>query len=192
VSRAFRFLAIWCLACVTQSTYAAENETAPTRYLQAPGSSLTFTFTQLGAATQGRFGRFSTELSYDAKNLAASSLRVTVQIGSIDTQDAERDGVLVTPELFDARKHPVATFVATSLVQGPEGLHAPGKLTIRGVTRELRLPLSIQPAGDGLELSGSTSFKRLDFGIGQGDWQSTESVGDEVKVQYKVLLARSS
>jgi polyisoprenoid-binding protein YceI len=191
VNRAFRFLAFWCLACVTGSTYAAENETAPPRYLQAPGSSLTFTFTQLGAATQGRFGRFSTELSYDVKNLAASSLRVTVQVGSIDTQDAERDGVLATPELFDARKHPVATFFAASLVQGPEGLQAPGKLTIRGVTRELRLPLSIKPAGDGLELSGSTSFKRLDFGIGQGDWQSTESVGDEVKVQYKVLLTRS-
>jgi polyisoprenoid-binding protein YceI len=191
VSRAFRFLAVWCLAYVTQSTYAAGNETAPPRYVQAAGSSLTFTFTQLGAATQGRFERFSTELRYDPKNLGASSLRVTVQIGSIDTQDAERDGVLVTPELFDARKHPVATFVATSLVRGPEGLQAPGKLTIRGITRDLRLPLSITPAGDGLELSGSTSFKRLDFGIGQGDWQSTESVGDEVKVQYKVLLARS-
>jgi polyisoprenoid-binding protein YceI len=189
--RAFRFLAFWCLAGVAQSTYAAENETTPPSYLQAKGSSLTFTFTQLGAATQGRFGRFSTELSYDAKNLAASSLRVTVHIDSIDTQDAERDGVLVTPELFDAGKHPIASFVATSLVQGNAGLQAPGKLTIRGVTRDLRLPLTIRPAGDGLELSGSTSFKRLDFGIGQGDWQSTESVGDEVQVQYKVLLTRN-
>ena len=66
-----------------------------------------------------------------------------------------------------------ASFVATSLVQGHASLEAPGKLTIRGVTRDLRLPLTIRPAGDGLELSGSTSFKRLDFGIGAG-WAERE------------------
>lgn len=185
-----RSLAAATLACLAATTIAAED-TGAAVYKQAPGSSLTFTFTQLGSATQGRFGRFTTELNYDEKNLAASSLRVTVQIASIDTQDAERDGVLVTPELFDAQKHPVATFVATSLVRGTSGLEAPGKLTIRGVTRDLRLPLAIKPTAAGLELSGATSFKRLDFGIGQGDWQSTESVGDEVKVQYKVLMTRS-
>lgn len=185
-----RSLAAAALACLAATTLAAEDRGTAV-YQQAPGSSLTFTFTQLGSATQGRFGRFTTELNYDEKNLAASSLRVTVQIASIDTQDAERDGVLVTPELFDAQRHPVATFVATSLARGASGLDAPGKLTIRGVTRDLRLPLTIKPTAAGLELFGATSFKRLDFGIGQGDWQSTESVGDEVKVQYKVLMTRS-
>jgi polyisoprenoid-binding protein YceI len=189
VNPALRLLAAAALTLST--TLANAADTAASQYRQAAGSSLTFTFTQLGSATQGRFGRFTTELNYDEKNLDASSLRVTVQIASIDTQDAERDGVLVTPELFDAQKHPVATFVATSLVRGPSGLEAPGKLTIRGVTRDLRLPLAIKPSGSSLELSGVTAFKRLDFGVGQGDWKSTESVGDEVKVQYKVLLTPS-
>jgi polyisoprenoid-binding protein YceI len=183
-------MAAAAMALLTAVAAVAKDAAVPS-YQQAAGSSLTFTFSQLGAATQGRFSRFDTALTFDEKNLEASSLRVTVQIASIDTQDAERDGVLVTPELFDAQKHPVATFVATSLVRGASGLEAPGKLTIRGVTRDLRLPLVIKPQGAGLELSGATSFRRLEFGIGQGDWQSTESVGDEVKVQYKVLLSRS-
>jgi polyisoprenoid-binding protein YceI len=162
VKSAFRCLAATTLTCLAAVAPAAEGASAPL-YKQASGSSLTITFTQLGSATQGSCGRFTTE----------------------------RDGVLVTPELFDAQKFPVATFEATSLVRGASGLEAPGKLTIRGVTRDLRLPLAVKSTEAGLELTGATSFKRLDFGVGQGDWQSTESVGDEVKVQYKVLMTRS-
>jgi polyisoprenoid-binding protein YceI len=187
-------LAIPVLGLLAVASQGAETSpaAAPTRYTQATsGNSLTFTFTQLGAATEGRFQRFATVLRYDDKNPAASSLEVTVQIASIDTQDGERDGVLATPELFDTQKFPVATFVSASLTRGPSGLEAPGKLTIRGVTRDLRLPLTIKPTATGLELSGQTTMKRLAFGIGQGDWQSVESVGDEVKVQYKVALVRA-
>jgi polyisoprenoid-binding protein YceI len=188
------YLAIPLLSLLAASASGAEPSAAaaPARYTQAAsGSSLTFTFTQLGAATEGRFKQFATDLDYDEKNPAASSLKVSVQIASVDTQDSERDGVLAMPELFDAPKFPVATFVADSLTRTATGLEAPGKLTIRGVTRNMRLPLTIKSTATGLELSGQTAFKRLDFGIGQGEWQSTESVGDEVKVQYKVALVRA-
>jgi polyisoprenoid-binding protein YceI len=163
----------------------------PARYTQRSGSSLAFTFTQLGSATEGRFDRFDTELVYDEHDLAASRLRVTVHIDSLDTQDDERNGVLLTPDLFDAEKHPTATFVAGSLVRGSGGLEAVGKLTLRGVTRDLRLPLTIRPNGAGLELSGQTVIRRLEFGVGQGEFRSTESVGDEVKIRYRVALARA-
>jgi polyisoprenoid-binding protein YceI len=39
--------------------------------------------------------------------------------------------------------------------------------------------------------AGEVTIKRLDYGVGQGEWQSTEWVGDEVKLQYKVSMARS-
>ena len=55
------------------------------------------------------------------------------------------------------------------------GLEAVGKLTLRGVTHDLRLPLTIKPTADGLELSAKTAIKRLDYGVGQGDWKSTEA-----------------
>ena len=41
------------------------------------------------------------------------------------------------------------------------------------------------------ELSGATAIKRLDYGVGQGDWKSTEGVADEVKIQYKVALVKA-
>ena len=62
---------------------------------------------------------------------------------------------------------------------------------MRGVTRDLRLPLKIVKTAAGLELSGETAIKRLDYGVGQGEWKTTEGVGDEVKIQYKVALVKA-
>jgi polyisoprenoid-binding protein YceI len=187
------YLAIPLLVLLAGTARAAEPPAAaPARYTQAAaGSTLTFTFTQLGSATEGRIKQFTTELAYDENNLAASSLKVTLQMASVDTQDAERDTALASAELFDTQKHPTATYVASSLARGAGGVEAVGKLTLRGVTRDLRVPLDIKATPAGLTLSGQTTIKRLDYGVGQGEWRSTESVADEVKVQYKVSLVRA-
>jgi polyisoprenoid-binding protein YceI len=177
------------LTALATGAFAAD---APARYSQAAGSRLTFEFTQLGAPAEGRFGKFTTELAYDEKHLAASTLKVTVQIASLDTEDAERDGALKDAELFDAKKYPVASYSAGSLARNAAGgLEAVGKLTIRDVTRDLRLPLDIKPTANGLELGGEITIHRLDFGVGQGEWQSTESVGNDVTIRYKVALVKS-
>ena len=164
-----------------------------TRYVQAAsGSSLAFTFTQLGAASTGHFKTFATELQYDQASPQQGSLLVRVMVESLDTQDAERDSTLKGADLFDAKTYPAATYVARSLARTASGgLEAVGKLTIRGVSKDLRVPLTIKPTAGGLELTGETSIKRLAFGVGQGEWQSTESVGDEVKIKYKVALVRA-
>lgn len=172
-------------------TGSSSNATAP-RFTQAPGGSLTFSFMQAGAASHGSFRQFATELGYDEKNPVAGSLKVTVQIASLDTQDKDRDEALGGADLFDAKKYPTAQYVASSLAKRADGgLEAVGKLTLRGVTRDLRVPLRIQNAAGGVELSGEVTIRRLDFGVGQGDWKSTEGVGDDVKLQYKVPLSRS-
>lgn len=175
---------------VAATSQAADT---PARYTQSGGSSLQFDFMQLGAAATGEFRQFTTELSYDEKNLAASSLKVTVQVGSLDSQDAERDGVLKDVDLFDVHKHATATFVSSSLARSTDGasLVAIGKLTIRGVSKDIKLPLTIKPTSGGLELSGQTTLRRLDFGVGQGEWKSTESVGNDVTVRYKVMLVKA-
>jgi polyisoprenoid-binding protein YceI len=178
-------------ATVTAAKLAAASA-GSTRWVQAPGSTLTFTFDQAGAASKGSFKQFSTELVYDEKSPATGQLNVKIQIGSIDTQDQERNETLAGSDLFDTKKFPTAQYSANSFARtAAGGLEAVGKLTIRGVTHDLRLPLKIVPNASGLELSGATAIKRLDYGVGQGDWQSTEGVADEVKVQYKVALTKA-
>jgi polyisoprenoid-binding protein YceI len=192
MTRAANYLVFLVAALLFGAAMAADPPpVAAGRYLQAAGSSLRFTFTQLGAEGSGQFGRFTTGFTYDDANPAAGSLEVKIDIASLDTQDAERDEALKGAELFDAKAHPTATYVAKTLARGPGGLEAVGKLTLRGVSKDLRLPLALKTTAAGLELSGQTSIKRLDYGVGQGEWQSTESVGDEVKIQYKVMLVRA-
>lgn len=196
----FFSLALCATACSAAEPPAAGITAAPpststtARYVQAANTgSLTFSFSQGGATNTGSFKQFATELRYDEKNLGGSSLKVTVQIASLATQDSERDETLKSADFFDAQKFPTAQFAASSLAKTANGgIEAIGKLTIRGVTRDLRLPLTLRAAGNGVELSGEVSLKRLDYGVGQGEWKATDTVGDTVKLQYKVPLTRAN
>jgi polyisoprenoid-binding protein YceI len=163
------------------------------RWVQAPaGSSLNFIFEQAGAASKGSFRQFTTELAYDEQSPAAGSLEVEVQIGSVDTQDQERNEMLAGADLFHAQQFPTAKYTASTFARNAAGgLEAVGKLTLRGVTHDLRLPLKIVRTATGLTLSGASAIRRLDYGVGQGDWKTTEAVGDEVKIQYEVALVRA-
>jgi len=180
-------------ATASPAAVAAPAATALPRYTQnAAKSSLKFTFEQAGAAATGTFRKFTTVLVYDEKNLAASSLNVRVDVASVDTQEPERDDMLKDADLFNAAKYPAATFTASSLAKPADGtLEAVGKLTIRDVTRDVRLPLTLKPTAEGFELSGKSTLKRLDYGVGQGELKATDSVGNDVKVEYAVSLVRS-
>ena len=131
-------------------------------------------------------------MDYDPRNPAAGSLEVTVHVASLDTQDKDRNDMIAGADLLDVKKYPTATYVAKSFARtAAGGLEAVGKLTLRGVTRDLRVPLTLRATANGYELSGEVTLKRLDFGVGQGELQSTEWVGNEVTLQYKVPLVRS-
>ena len=171
---------------------AAPAASALPRYMQtAANSALKFAFEQAGASAVGSFRKFSTTLVYDEKNLAASSLDVRVDMASVDTQEPERDGMIKDADLFNTAKFPAATFKSSSIAKRADGsLEAAGKLTIRGVTHDVRLPLTLKPTATGFQLSGKFAFKRLDYGVGQGEWKATDSVGNDVKVDYSVSLAK--
>ena len=190
-----------CAALISIAAGAADKPDAAKPATPAPaaaklphyaqtGGTLEFTFDQGDAASKGSFKKFATTLDYDEKNPATGKLNVTVQIASIDTQDKDRNDLLVGVDLFDAPKFSTATYSGT-LAKAGAGLEAVGKLTIRGVAKDVRLPLTVRPSANGLELSGEVKIKRLDFGVGQGEWKSTESVGDGVTITYKVALAKS-
>ncbi len=122
---------------------------------------------------------------------------MTVDTVSLDTGDKDRDDALRGAEFFDAARYPSAVFVADSLTRRADGGYlASGKLTIRDVTRPLSIPLAIKTADTNdrsvIELRGSTLIKRLDFGVGQGEWRSTEWVADAVRIEYSVRFVTAT
>ena len=155
-------------------------------------SALTFTFVQAGATNSGKFTRFPVVLDAAADGSAASKLDVTVDMTTLDSGDKERDDTLRGPDLFSVTKFPQAHFVATQITRTAAGFDAAGKLTLRGVTKDQHVTFALRAANEGghpvLYLTGKTIVHRLDFGVGQGDWKSTEWVGADVTVAYNVRL----
>jgi polyisoprenoid-binding protein YceI len=155
-------------------------------------SSLEFTFLQAGAKNQGRFRRFPVSFDLSPDNLAASRLEVTVEMTSLDTGDQERDDTLRGADLFAVAKFPQAHYVATQFNKTAAGFEALGKLTLRGVTRDVPVSFTFRTATENGTavgyMSGKTSVRRLDFGVGQGDWKATDQVGNDVEVSFALRL----
>jgi polyisoprenoid-binding protein YceI len=155
-------------------------------------STLQFSFVQAGATNTGKFAEFPVTLDAAADGSAASKLDVTVDMTTMDSGDKDRDDTLRGPDLFSVAKFTQAHFTATQITKTAAGFDALGKLTIRGVTRDQHVLFTLRAANEQGHavsyLTGKTTIHRLDFGVGQGDWKSTEWVGNDVVVSYNVRL----
>lgn len=180
-------------AATSGQEVARAADAAPTHYTLDPAkSTFEYQFTQAGALNKGKFTKYTVTLDWSPDSLATSKLDVVVDMSSLDTGDKERDDTLKSADLFSTAKFPQSRFTSTQITKTANGYDAVGKLTIRGVSRDTHVPFSFKtadeqgkPAGS---LLGKTTIKRLDFGVGQGDWKATDQVGNDVAVSYSLRL----
>ena len=78
---------------------------------------------------------------------------------------------------------------ATRFERAGSGWRAVGELTIRGVRKAVPVSFTLADSAGTTVMKGSASLKRLDFGLGQGEWASTEWVGDDVEVRFELKLS---
>ena len=159
-------------------------------YARVPGEGrLGFTAVQQGAEFEGEFERFEARVHFDADALDAAWIEATVETGSVNTRNAERDGYLRTAEWFDVSRWPTAVFRADAVRSTDGGYRASGTLRLRDVTAPIALRFTFVPQPDGgARLAGEATLNRLDFGVGQGDWRDTQWVGAEVEVHVDIPL----
>lgn len=157
-------------------------------YVQAPGSTLAFTGTYQGEAFTGRFPGFSTRLRFDPQRLADARLDVTIPLATATTGVDDYDGELRGDAFFDAVRFPQARYTATKFRSlGGNRFVAEGTLQLRGASRPVSLAFTWTP-GTRPVLSGRATVRRLDFGVGGGDWADTSLIPDEIAVSTKVVL----
>lgn len=162
---------------------------AQTWQIDAAHSTLTFTNTYQNVQYSGRFRRFDAKIEYDPQDLAHARFDVTVDITSLDTQNSERDHAAFGTDFFDAAKFPRAHFVTTAFRKAADGdVLADGRLTLRGITKPVTLVVKFVPDGATATLDVTTSVKRLDFGIGIGQWSDPSMIGNGVSVHGHLLL----
>ena len=120
----------------------------------------------------GRFDKFSGTFAFDDKNPDASKVKVEIDTASVNSNHAERDKHLRSEDFLDVAKFPTATFESTSVkASGPDKATITGKLTLRGVTKDVTIDATRIGGGedpwggyrDGFE--GTTKFALADFGV---------------------------
>ena len=161
---------------------------AATDYVQAPGSSLAFAGKYQGDVFTGRFPGFSTRLRFDPAQLANASLDVTIPLASSTTGNADYDENLRGTDFFDAAKFPQAHYTATRFRSlGGNQYAADGTLSLHGVSKPVTLTFTWTPGSQPV-LAGKATVKRLDFGIGGGDFADTGLIPDGIAVSTKVVF----
>lgn len=161
--------------------------------MQPKESKLTFVGEQAGAQFEGGFDKFTADISFDPKNLAASRFDVKIDTASVNTQDGERDTTIKSADLFDVKKFPAARYVADKFTdKGGNKYSATGKLTLRDVTKDVPIDFTFENKDGAAWLKGTAKIKRLEFGVGQGEWQDTSTVGNDVQVRFALRLKGAS
>lgn len=187
LSRAGAFAALLLAAAGTHAATAWTTDPAQSR--------LEFTATLAGGDFDGAFRRFAAGIEFDPADLEGSRFRVEIDTASADTGDADRDLALKGADFFAVERWPGARFSADRFVALGNGrFEALGRLTIRDTSREVRLPFSFKAVAGGTRavLAGGTTIRRLDFGVGQGEWQDTQWLGDEVRIRFTLQLQRQT
>ena len=158
-------------------------------YAADPASSrLEFTGVQAGAAFKGVFHQFSAAVDFDPAAPANAHLDVTIEMKSVDSGDKDRDDTMRGADIFDPAHFPTAHYVTRSVTPTATGFKAVGALTLHGGTKDVPIEFKFAPAAAGATLTGTAELKRLDFGVGRGDWKNTDWVADAVKVAFSLNL----
>jgi polyisoprenoid-binding protein YceI len=152
------------------------------------------------STVRGAFTKVSGTIQFDDKDIAKSSVDVTIDAASVDTRVADRDKDLRSDRFFDVEKYPTLSFKSTKVEQTEVGkLKVTGDLTIHGVTKQVVLDVEGPTAAvkdpwgnQRAAANASTKINRQDFGVkwnakmDNGGWV----VGDDVAITIDVEMVR--
>jgi polyisoprenoid-binding protein YceI len=176
------------VAAMTLPALVGTAQGAAKSYAADAASRLDFAGVQAGAEFTGTFHKFTAVVDFAPDALDSAHFDVTIDMNSVDSKDNDRDKTIRGAEVFDVAHFGTAHYVTRSFTKTATGYSAAGALTLHGVTKDVPIDFQFTPAADGAKLTGTAKLKRLDFGVGQGDWKSTEWVADAVKVSFSLVL----
>ena len=160
-----------------------------TSFLMKPDytqSSVDFKIKNAGIGVNGSFKKFETTIDYNESANAPSSIKATIETTTIDTGIEARDKHLRKEEFFDVEKFPKITFESSHILKTSTGLIAEGKLMIKGVSKDVKIPFTYKGNAEGGVFEGEITLNRLDYGVGG----KSVTMGDDVEVTLKVTASK--
>ena len=152
-------------------------------------SEIVFVSKQMGVPVEGRFQKFNAKIVFNPSKPDQASIAFTVDMASATLGVKETDAELPKAEWFNTAKFAQATFQSTSVkALGAGKFEVAGKLSIKGATQQVLVPVTLTQAGANTTATGAFAIKRLAFKIGDNEWSDTSMVADEVQVKFKFAL----
>lgn len=185
-----RMLPVLLFALLLPTSARADDEVEPISWsIDRSQSKLVFEGTQEGGAFSGEFTAFDGTIKLNPKDPLKGSAHILIDLGSISSQNTERDTTAKESDWFDTATNPTATYAVDYFDKGEidGNFIARGRLILRGIEKAIDLPFTLTVTQSGPVLTaraiGETGLKRLEFGIGEGQWRDTAMVGDDFKIK---------
>jgi len=174
---------ILALALVT--TFAAQA--VEYTQVQPDKSAITFVYKQMGVAVDGKFKKFTSQLSFDPAKLMAAKASFDVELASVDTGAPEGDQEVAGKPWFNTKTFPTAKFVSASVKSlGGNKYEVAGQLTIKGKTQDVVVPATFTAQGNSGVFDGNFTIRRADFSIGEGSWAKFDIVANDVLIKFRI------
>ncbi len=143
---------------------------------------------------RGRFTAFDGQIELAPGSDLPSLITATIDAGSIDTREEQRDAHLRSADFFEVESFPHLIFESTRIHGTPDDFAIDGKLTIRGITRDVKLTGSFEGratdpwGGSRIGYEAHGTINRKDFGLAWNAALETGGVvvGDEVRIELNV------
>lgn len=149
----------------------------------ARSGELEFSGTLEGERFEGKFSEVS--VRYCDGHIEVSVATKSASVGNRDGDEA-----MAGDEFFHPAVWPEATW--TGDAPAPDGVRqrVSGTLTIRGISREAPVMLTVERRGEGLRLHGETTIRRLDFDVGIGEFEDTSFITNAIRVHFDFRLEK--
>ena len=142
----------------------------------------------------GKFSKTAGTIVLDPADITKSSVNVTIDAASINTDNDARDNHLRTPDFFDAAKFPTITFKSTSVKEVAKGeLEVTGTFTLKGVSKTIVVPVKnwvtapnpMKPGGALAGLEANLKINREDFNVGISKFDAVVSKDVEININVE-------
>ncbi|VTU40855.1 hypothetical protein H4CHR_05588 [Variovorax sp. PBS-H4] len=182
----------WRALCVAALTFASATTMAgaePVAQLVPASSRIGFVSKQMGVPVEGQFQKFDAQIAFDPKQPEGGTVALQIDMASATLGVPQSDAELPKAPWFDTARFPKASFQSSAIKSlGGGRFEIAGRLTIKGHTQELTVPVTITQSADRSTAAGSFAIQRLAFKVGEGEWADTAMIGDEVQVRFKLVL----
>ncbi|SEN55941.1 Polyisoprenoid-binding protein YceI [Pseudomonas sp. ok272] len=182
LTRCTAIAGLLALGCMT-GAYSAQYH-----QVNAGASQISFTYDQMGQRVYGTFGQFSATLDFDTMHPEAAHAGLVIELASIDAGSEDANGQLQEPGWFNSAVYPQARFESSRVkALGDNRYEVVGQLSLKGITREVRVPVSLSPESGIGVFSGELTLNRADFDVGKGEWAGDSVVSNEIAIKFRVV-----